>query len=60
MTNLLRFQDDKGNVYSWFGTGAAAYNMEVGKDYVITASIKKHQEYKGRKETVLTRVKIDS
>lgn len=60
MTNLFRFQDDKGNVYSWFGTGAAAYGMEVGNDYVISASVKKHQEYKGRKETILTRVKIDS
>lgn len=54
---IVRMQDEKGNVYVWFGTGVAATMMVVGEDYIIDGTVKDHKEWKGRKETILTRVK---
>lgn len=58
-STLIRMMDDKGNILTWFGTGQASNNMEVGKDYTISATVKKHQEYKGSKQTLLSRVKLE-
>ena len=32
--------------------------IESGKTYTITGTVKEHKEYKGEKETVLTRCKL--
>lgn len=55
---LIRMIDDKGNILTWFGVGQASSQMETGKDYTISATVKKHQEYKGTKQTLVTRVKL--
>jgi len=53
---LIKFVDMANNLYSWFtsqGTGA-----EIGETLTIDGTVKDHKEYKGVKETVLTRVKL--
>ena len=54
MTYLHHFQDADGNQFKWF---ASSNNMEVGKVYDLTATVKKHDEYKGVQQTILTRAK---
>lgn len=55
-TYLYKFQDQEGNLYGWF-TGK---NLELdeGDQIELDGTVKKHNEYKGIKETVLTRVKV--
>ena len=46
--------NDSDNIFVWI-TGTKAY--EVGTKLTIMGTIKNHQEYRGVKQTVLTRVK---
>ena len=39
----------------WFNTGKE--NLEEGKNYEVRGTVKKHEDYKDTKTTVLTRVK---
>jgi hypothetical protein len=69
-TYLLFFRDEEGRVYKWsssngsyegFSTESARYgtcDYEVGKKYTLKGSIKDHSEYKGIKQTVITRCKV--
>lgn len=52
-TFLYNFLDDAGNVFVWFGSK----NLEQEKG-TIKATIKAHQDYKGVKQTVVTRAKF--
>lgn len=54
---LCKMEDDSGNSLTWFNS--SANRLENGSQYYITGTIKKHDDYKGRKTTVLTRVKAD-
>lgn len=65
-TFLFMFLDDAGNRYKWFAsnplykeneTGAQTF-VEAGDKVTIKATVKAHEEYKGAKETVLTRGKF--
>lgn len=55
-TVLYKFTDAAGNVFSWFCS--SDQELEPGKDYTLDATVKDHVEYKGVKETRLTRGKI--
>jgi len=59
-TNVYKMVDKDGNVYSKFGTINERYadtdEIEEGTVLKMTAEVKKHNEFKGRKETVLGRV----
>lgn len=69
-TYFVFFRDEDGRVFKWStnkGTyqcwhktnGRDAYlEYEVGKKYLIKGSIKEHSEYKGIKQTVITRCKV--
>jgi hypothetical protein len=52
---LVKMKDDKGNMYTWWNSS----KMEMKNDmrYVITGTVKGHDEYKGDKITTLIRVK---
>jgi len=50
-TFITKMRDDAGNVYKWFGS----YSLEIGETYEGKWTVKKHDEYKGVKETVVTR-----
>lgn len=50
-TYITQFEDEAGNRFKWFGS----YSLDLGKTYSGTWTIKGHDEYKGVKETVVTR-----
>lgn len=55
---LCRFSTRKGYEATWFAHQAP--DMQVGKEYLVTATIKSHSTYKGIKQTALTRLKVHS
>ena len=52
---IYQFSDENGNTIIWKTGGK---NLEQGKTYQIKGKIKEHNEYKGDKQTILTRCKI--
>lgn len=65
---ILLFRDEENHVFKW-STSNGSYktvrygregcvDYEVGKKYIIKGSIKAHNEYKGVKQTVVTRCKV--
>lgn len=69
-TYFLFFRDEVGHVFKW-STANATYqaystksnlngfcDYEIGEKYLIKGSIKAHEEYKGIKQTVITRCKV--
>lgn len=55
-TGIHKLTDEHGNDLTWFASSSDW--MKEGETYHISCGIKKHDEYKGRKQTVLTRVTI--
>ncbi len=56
-TTLVTFDDEMGNIIKWF----ASVNLDnINRDDVvdIKATVKKYDEYKGVKQTLITRAKI--
>lgn len=59
VTTLVTFLDGNGNVMKWFASG----NPELNVGDVVTkakGTVKAHGEYRGVKETTLTRVAVES
>ena len=57
---ILSDEDQWGGKYKTYGemwTGEG-YDIEEGKTYTIKGTVKEHSEYKGTKQTILTRCKI--
>jgi hypothetical protein len=54
-TQIVAMEDPAGNALEWFNNSSS--DMEEGKRYMITGTIKKHDQYNGKNKTVLTRVK---
>lgn len=55
MNSKFIFSDCSGNVFVWV---TSKRSLEVGKKYKVKGTIKQHSEYKGVKQTVLTRCDI--
>lgn len=53
---LYQFKDDEGNVLIWKTTNYV--EAKVGDKLLVKGTIKQHDEYKGVKQTVLTRCKV--
>lgn len=51
-TWLYTLVDDQGNDFKWFASNP---KLKVGQTYNLKATVKKHDEYKGTKQTVITR-----
>lgn len=51
------FKDADGNVFTW--KTQKGLGLEYGENVNIKGTIKKHTEYKGEKQTELTRCKVD-
>lgn len=51
----FRIGDD---LATWFTTSGKFYQLEEGTKVTLTGTVKKHEEYKGEKQTVLTRCKV--
>ncbi len=56
VTTLFKFRDPAGNVLTWWASGEP--DLEKGGTYDLKATVKKHEEYNGVKQTVLTRAKV--
>lgn len=56
---IYNFQDANGNKFIWNTTSYPDVTFEEGRSYLIKATIKEHSEYKGEKQTVLSRVKFE-
>lgn len=56
-TNLHTFKDKEGNIYVW--KTDKYIEADYGDILVLTGTIKDHNEYKGVKQTVLTRCKVE-
>lgn len=56
-TGLHVMTDAAGNDFTWFASGSTEW-LEVGQAYRVKATVKAHDEYKGRKKTTLTRVSV--
>lgn len=57
-TAIHKMTDEKGNMLTWFASGNPDNDLEKGKTYNIKATVKKHDAYKGVKQTVVNRVKV--
>lgn len=57
-TNVYKFNDAEGRRMVWF-TGKDL-DLEVGEAAKLKGTIKKHDEYRGTKQTVLTRCKLQA
>lgn len=49
---LIGFEDAEGRSFKWWSTSG---RLDVGTKYTVTGTVKKHDEYKGRKATTLSR-----
>jgi len=56
LTTLVTFRDAAGNRAKWFCSGECS--MEVGSVVTVKATVKEHDEYKGSKQTLLSRVSL--
>lgn len=45
-----------GHLLTWFST--ASESLEVGKTYAVKLTVKKHEEYQGTKQTIVSRVAV--
>jgi len=54
VTSIYRFTDANDNVMMWFSSRA----IDIDKAKTITGTIKKHDDYNGEKQTILTRCKV--
>jgi hypothetical protein len=51
-SDLHMFVDADGNKFKWFSSSKV---LKVGETYNLKATVKKHDEYKGQKSTLITR-----
>lgn len=57
VTNLHTFKDAEGNVYTW--KTSKFIEADYGTVFTLIGIVKEHSEYKGIKQTVMTRCKIE-
>ena len=57
-TTILKFVTDDGAVLVWRSTSCNIERSDVGKRYTVKGTVKEHSEYKGVKQTALTRCKV--
>ncbi len=56
VTHIHTMVDASGNVFKWFASSGC---LKIGETYSVRGTVKGHGEYKGRKETILTRCKAE-
>lgn len=54
---IYLFKDNEGNIYKW-KTSKALYDIDKNDNLKLKGTIKEHEEYRGNKQTVLTRCKV--
>lgn len=56
---FIKFVDADGNRFTWKASSTVAW-PDVGEAHAVTGTVKDHSEWKGIKETYLTRCKLES
>ena len=56
VTTMVKLVDAEGNRAKWWASGVP--ELEIGKEYTVKATVKDHGEWKGVKETQLSRVAV--
>lgn len=54
--SINRFRDSDGNIYIW--KTSSFFDAEEGTEINIRATVKEHSEFRGAKQTVITRVNL--
>lgn len=57
-TTIVKFITSEGNAATWFASGSRTADFKPGMEIILSGSVKKHSDYKGMQETVLTRCNI--
>jgi hypothetical protein len=57
---LVKFIDEDGNVMTWFKSDGYGTGLQNGERAILTGTVKRHSEYKGARETQLSRCVIKS
>lgn len=57
-TTVLKFKTAKGATLVWKATNTELGRADVGKKFTLTGTVKKHDEYKGEKQTMISRCKV--
>lgn len=56
ITVLYKMMDPAGNVVTWFSS--SNHSLEVDQEFKAKATVKKHEEFRGVKQTVVARLKV--
>lgn len=57
---LVNFEDKNGNEFVWFTNSRPNSLCEIGETYRLKVTVKKHSEFRGKKQTVINRVNLTS
>jgi hypothetical protein len=57
-TTLFTFMDEAGNVFKWFASGNKTSLASIDDTVTVAGTVKKHDEFRGVAETVLTRARV--
>ena len=55
-SQVVKFKDENGNILTWFT--AVNITVEVGSTCKLSGTIKKHDQYKDQKTTIVTRCRL--
>lgn len=55
-STVVKCKDDSGNLLVWFASGS--WHIEPGSRCKVRGTVKAHDEYRGGKQTVMTRCKL--
>lgn len=58
-STILKFATPEGAVVVWKASGSQMSDADLGKTYRVSGTVKAHDTYKDRKQTVLTRAKVE-
>ena len=56
-STVIKVMDEAGNVFTWFASGER--DVKQGERVTLVGTVKKHEEYRGEAQTVLTRCKFN-
>jgi hypothetical protein len=65
LSTLHKFEDAAGNAFTWFATnpeiipeGTGKREIAIGETHTLNGTVKKHDDFKGRNQTGLSRVAV--
>lgn len=57
---VVTFTDESGNTYVWHSTSSGAFNLNKGDRGDLSATVKRHSEYRGEAQTTVTRARLNN